>query len=201
MWEFHCMCVTHLNCGCTVSDYYCHIMISETHNISYQLSSHIKFCCHYPINSLLPQHTYGVPQQTQLFAGISCDLSYHNKQNQNKRSYVLGKSAYARICKFMEIALWDCYTKMWHWNYCIVENFGGKKHWRIWRSKQRFVKVLPNKFYQNVFEVKRLLAHITDLRECTFFTATAHGSWLFPNSRWQLSSPTAGTPHINWYSW
>ena len=37
--------------------------------------------------------------------------------------------------------------------YCIVENFGGRKHWRIWQIKQRFAKVLPSKFYQNVLEV------------------------------------------------
>ena len=40
--------------------------------------------------------------------------------------------------------------------YRIVENFGGGKHWRIWQIKQRFAKVLPSKFYQNVFEVERL---------------------------------------------
>ena len=40
--------------------------------------------------------------------------------------------------------------------YCIVENFGGGKYWRIWQIKQRFAKVLPSKFYQNVFEVERL---------------------------------------------
>ena len=60
-----------------------------------------------------------------------------------------------------------------------MENFGGGKHWRIWRIKQQFAKVLPSKFYQNVFEVEQLLAHVTGPRERTFFTATAYGSWLF----------------------
>ena len=46
--------------------------------------------------------------------------------------------------------------------YRIVENFGGGKHWRIWRIKQRFTKVLPSKFYQ---KVERLLVYVTGPRE------------------------------------